>query len=366
MKVPREHSSPRRHKIALALQGGGSHGAFTWGVLDRLLEEPTLDIIGVTGTSAGAMNTVVLADGLVRGGAKKARLGLREFWQTIGRMPGFGSMLWPMTGSQAAQLNLDQTPPSLAWDMAARNLSPYELNPLEINPLREPLGKLVDFEGLRKQNDIQVVVCATNVRTGKRRSFSNADLTVDAVLASACLPELFPAVEIDGEAYWDGGYTGNPAMAPLIRRLPDCDFIIVRIDPVKRSEIPRSMRGIHDRVLEISFNSASDTELAAIGMLLKFTDEGFLPRERFGRFRFHAIEASALLEELPLSSKRNNYAPFLEYLFDNGRRAANVWLLTRAVAIGEQSTIDLRKLLQEEVWSGPPPREESAGVKMRT
>jgi len=360
----REHSSPRRREIALALQGGGSHGAFTWGVLDRLLEEPTFEIIGVTGTSAGAMNTVVLADGLVRGGPEKARQCLREFWEAIGRMPGFGSMLWAMTGIQAAHLNIEQTPLYQAWDMATRNLSPYQWNPFGLKPLREPLGKLVDFEGLRKQNDIQVVVCATNVRTGKRRSFSNADLTVDAVLASACLPELFPAIEIDGEAYWDGGYTGNPAMAPLLRRLPGCDFVIVRIDPVHRKEIPRSMRGIHDRVLEISFNAASYMELAACGMLLKYMEEGLLPRERFGRFRLHAIEASALLEELPLSSKRNNYAPFVKYLFDNGREAANDWLLTHADAIGERSTFDLSYFLQEDVWSGLPPHQSRLASRM--
>jgi NTE family protein len=246
--------------------------------------------------------------------------------------------------------------------MATHHLSPYEMNPFQFNPLREPLQKLVDFERLRRQDAILAVLCATNVRTGKRRSFSNAELTVDVVLASACLPELFPAVEIDGEAYWDGGYTGNPAMMPLIRWLPGCDLIIIRIDPVQRRDLPHSMSDIRDRLTEISFNAASDTELAAIGMLFKYMDEGLLPRERFGRFRVHAIEASALLEELPLSSKRNNYAPFLEYLFDNGRQAADAWLLTHADAIGERSTFDLRDFLQKEVWSGPPTNEQSAAV----
>jgi NTE family protein len=362
MTAAREHSSSRRCKIALALQGGGSHGAFTWGVLDRLLEEPTFDIIGVTGTSAGAVNTVLLADGLVRGGPEKARQGLRGFWEAIGRMPGVGSLLWPMSGSMAAKIRIEHMPAYQAWDMVTRNLSPYELNPFDFNPLRELLERLVDFDRLRRQDDIQAVLCATNVRSGKRRSFSNADLTVDAVLASACLPELFPAIEIGGEAYWDGGYTGNPAIVPLIRQLPGCDLVIVRIDPVQRRDLPRSMRDIRDRVTEISFNSASDTELAALGMLLTFMDDGLLPRERFGRFRFHAIEASALLEGLPLSSKRNNYAPFLDYLFDNGRGTANAWLVTHRDAIGERSTFDPRISLQREVWSGRPPNVESAAV----
>ena len=204
----------QRRKIALALQGGGAHGAFTWGVLDRMLQEPDIDIIGVTGTSAGAMNAVVLADGLLRGGAEGARQRLRMFWESIGDMPGFGSLLWPLSGSDAAAVHLEQTPAYLAWDLVARNLSPYQLNPMNQNPLRAPLDALVDFKRLRAQKDVEVMVCATTVRTARRRTFSNADISTDAVLASACLPDLFPAVEIDGEAYWDGGYTGNPALIP--------------------------------------------------------------------------------------------------------------------------------------------------------
>jgi len=349
-------SHVKRRKIALALQGGGAHGAFTWGVLDSLLKEPSFDIVGVTGTSAGAMNAVVLADGLVRGGPAEARRRLREFWQKIGNMPGFGTLLWPLRGEDAAAVNIEQTPPYMAWDALARNMSPYDLNPDNVNPMREPLEELVDFDGLRAQNDIKVVVCATNVRMATRRTFSNADICVEAVLASACLPDLFPAVEIDGQAYWDGGYTGNPAMAPLLRQLPECDLIVVRIDPIMRKDVPRSVRGIHDRVLEISFNAASWMELASIGMLLRFTEEGLLPQERFGRFRFHAIEASNQLEQLPSSSKLNNYPAFLEFLHDNGRRTANAWLADHHSAIGKRSTVNLQALLQAGVWD-PKQRE---------
>lgn len=338
-------SGAQRHKIALALQGGGSHGAFTWGVLDRLLEERSFDIIGITGTSAGAMNTVVLADGLVRGGPEEARKRLRLFWETIGKMPGFGSLLWPLSGEMAARVHIEQTVPYLAWDMIARNMSPYDLNPTGQNPLRAPLEELVDFEALRKQSDIKLIVCATNVRTSRRHAFTNKDLTVESVLASACLPEMFPAVEIDGEAYWDGGYTGNPAMLALCKMLPKSDMIVVRIDPIMRGDVPRTVRGIHDRVLEISFNSTCWLELSVIGGLLRFVDEGLLPRERFGRFNFHAIQASKELEKLAASTKLNNYPRFLEYLFENGRHSAAAWLASHRAAIGKRSTIDLRRLL---------------------
>jgi len=204
--------SKSKRKICLALQGGGSHGAFTWGVLDRMLEEPTLDIIGVTGTSAGAMNAIMLADGLVRGGPELARQRLREFWETIGAAPGFGSLLWMASGETQAKMQLGDMPHFAMWDVLRTNFSPSHLNPMKFNPLRDPIAKLVDFDRLHAEKNFQVMVCATNVRTARRRVFTNEDMSVDAVLASACLPLVFPAIEIDGDAYWDGGYTGNPAM----------------------------------------------------------------------------------------------------------------------------------------------------------
>jgi NTE family protein len=340
-----------RHKVALALQGGGSHGAYTWGVLDGLLQEPDIEIIGVTGTSAGAMNAVVLVDGLLRGGREEARRRLRMFWEAVGAMPGFGSLLYPLSGEQAAATRLEQMPPYLIWEVVARNLSPYQLNPTGHNPLRKPLIELVDFARIRAQKDIEVLVSATNVHTAIRRTFSNADISPDAVLASACLPQLFPAIEIDGEAYWDGGYTGNPALVPLLMCLPSCDFVIIRIDPVARAHVPQSVGDIHDRLLEISFNAASWTEMAAVGMLLSFVEQGLLDRARFDRFRFHLVESHDL-EKLPLSSKRNNYPAFLEYLFEAGRQSAKVWLDKHATALGKHSSVDLRNVLQAKVLAG--------------
>jgi len=352
----RPDSSHGRHKVALALQGGGSHGAFTWGVLDRMLEDPTIEIIGVTGTSAGAMNAVVLADGLVRGGPEQARRQLRRFWETIGKMVGFGTLLWPLSGETAAHVHLEQTPPYLMWDVVRRNLSPYDLNPTGLNPLRGPLEELVDFDRLKQQHAIQVTVCATNVRTSRRRVFANKDLSVDAVLASACLPELFPAVEIDGEAYWDGGYTGNPALVPLLRKMPKCDLIIVRIDPIRRGDVPHTVSGIHDRLLEISFNSASWMELGALAVILLMVDQGLLDRERFGRFLFHCIEASHELEKLGSSSKLNNYPAFLDLLFNEGRQIADAWLAKNGAAIGQHATLNLQAMLPTDVFPEVKPR----------
>ena len=343
-----------KRKIALALQGGGSHGAYTWGLLDRLLEENTFEIIGVTGTSAGAMNAVVLVDGLLRGGPAEARKRLRLFWEAVGKMPGFGSMLWPLSGEAAADVKIDQTAPYLLFDMARRNMSPYDLNPSNINPLRAPLTELVDYERIRSQDDIKILICATNVRTSRRRGFTNETISVDATLASACLPDLFPAVEIDGEPYWDGGYTGNPAFTGLLRQLPKCDLIIVRIDPVYRGQLPRTVGAIHDRMIEVSFNSTFWLELSALAVLLQLVEEGQLDRERFGRINFHGIEAHEDLEKLPLSSKLNNYPAFLEHLFNLGRKAADVWLTKHGAAVGERSTLDLKSLLSAEFLEAGP------------
>jgi len=351
--MAKKNSPPMRHKVALALQGGGSHGAFTWGVLDRLLEEKSIDIIGVTGTSAGAMNSVALADGLVRGGPEEARRRLREFWTAVGKMPGFGHFLWPMSGEEASMMRLELTPLFLSFDMLSRNMSPYDLNPTGFNPLRAPLTELIDFDRLRSQDDIKVMVCATNVRTATRRVFDNQDISVDAVLASACLPQMFPAVEIDGEPYWDGGYTGNPAFAPLIRKIPKSKFdvIFVRVDPVSRAGTPRTPGEIQDRVREIGFNSTLMLEIGMIAVLLKFVEDGLLDRERFGRALFHSIEASDIMEMLASSSKLNNTPALLEHLFDLGRRAADEWWADHGAAIGQRSTIDFSKVLPEKYWS---------------
>ena len=334
-----------RRKVALALQGGGSHGAFTWGVLDRLLEEESIEIIGATGASAGAMNAVCLADGLAHGGPEQARRQLRRFWKAIGEMPGLGSLMGWLPGETLAHMRIEQTPPYAMLDSLRRNLTPEQFNPLHVNPLRDLLGQMIDFDRLRATKEVIVQVCATNVEKARRRVFSNEDISIDAVMASATLPDLFPAVEIDGEHYWDGGFSGNPAMAGLITRLPKCDFIIVRIDPVIRKDMPKTAREIHDRVTELSFNTTFWMELSAIGVILSLVEEGLLDRKRFGRIFFHAIEASEHLEKIPPSTKMNNAPAFLDYLFNLGRATAEQWLDMRGADVGQRSTIDPTRLL---------------------
>jgi len=334
-----------RRKIALALQGGGSHGAFTWGVLDRLLEDKTIEIIGVTGTSAGAMNAICLADGLAKGGPEQAKRQLRKFWESVGKMPGIGTVLSWLPGEMLAHMRIEQTAPYMAMDAIRRNFMPDDFNPLRVNPLRELLEHMIDFDHLREKKDLIVQVCATNVENARRRVFSNEDMSVDAVLASATLPDLFPAVEIDGDFYWDGGFSGNPAMTGLIRRLPKCDFVIVRIDPVIRKEMPRTARDVHDRVTELSFNTTFWMELSALGAILALVEEGELDRKRFGRIFFHAIEASEHLEKIPPSTKLNNAMAFLDYLFGLGRASADHWIAACGADLGHKSTIDLTKLL---------------------
>jgi NTE family protein len=341
-------ATPPRRKVALALQGGGSHGAFTWGVLERLLDDPTIEIIGATGTSAGAMNAAVLVDGLVRGGPTQAHAGLRRYWEAVGAMPGFGSLMSDISGEAAAITPLESIPAYV--EIMKKSVSPYDLPP-SINPLRPLLLEMIDFDRLRSQEEIQLVVCATNARTARRRVFTNQEISVDALLASACLPQFFRAVEIDGEPYWDGGWTGNPALGPLVLKVPECDLIVIRIDPVNRAETPRSLRGIFERATEISFNSALWLELGAGAAMLHFGREGLLQKHPLAHIRFHIMEASPIMERFPMSSKSNNYPPMLEYLHDLGRQTCDAWIAQNGDALGQRSTLDLHQLLPVSVWA---------------
>jgi len=333
-------------KVALALQGGGSHGAFTWGVLDRLLDDDLINIIGVTGTSAGAMNGAVLVDGLVHGGPKDARAKLRRYWEAVGAMPGFGSLFSGISGEEAAATPLESIQAYV--ERVRENLSPYDAFPSNSNPLRLLLTDLIDFDRLHSQKEIQLTVCATNARTAIRRIFTNQDITVDALLASACLPQLYRAVEIDGEPYWDGALTGNPALAPLLTRMSDCDLIIVRVDPVNRPAAPRSLNDILNRTVEISHNATFWLELGALAVIFRFVDED---RSPFGFIRFHVIEASPIMETFPMSSKLNNYPPLLEYLFGLGRQTCDAWLRQHGDSLGRRSTTNVQQMLPGNVWN---------------
>jgi NTE family protein len=311
-------------------------------VLDRLLQEPGFEIVGISGTSAGAMNAGILADGLRRGGAAEAREALAHYWKDVGRFPGYTSFAPPAVPGAPRTWNLERNPVFLGQEMLTRMWSPYETNPLNYSPLRSLLER-IDFEGLRQDlRAPRVFICATNVRTGLRRVFENKELSADVLLASAALPQVYQAVEIDGEYYWDGGYTGNPALAPLYLSTQASDLIVIGINPIVRSEVPRTARAITDRIGEISFNSTFMGEVAAIAFFEELMQSRPADR-RFRRLFVHGIGDDAL-GAFGASSKMNNHPDFLHHLREIGARTANRWLADHREAVGKRSTVDLSGL----------------------
>jgi NTE family protein len=329
--------------VDLALQGGGAHGAFTWGVLDRLLEEPGLRLDGISGTSAGAMNAAVLADGHAAGGAEGARAALERFWRHVSQ----AALLSPLRRTPLDVLlgrwTLDHSPVFVAMDLASRLFSPYDLSPSGFNPLRDVLAETIDFDRLARA-PIKVFVTATSVRTGRGRVFRNDALTPDVLLASACLPTLFQAVEIDGEPYWDGGYSGNPTITPLVRECTSRDTILVQINPVERLGTPRSARDILNRLNEVSFNAVLLKELRMIALLRQVANTGDCEGALWAGMRIHRI-ASDLMVELGYSSKLNAEWDFLCMLRAEGRSAAEAFQAAHRNDLGRRSSFDLDALL---------------------
>ncbi|MDM0071968.1 patatin-like phospholipase family protein [Variovorax sp. J31P207] len=330
--------------IDLALQGGGSHGAFTWGVLDRLLEEPWLQLDGISGTSAGAMNAAALACGHAAGGAEGARESLDRFWRGVSDAAKYSPFKRSWMDMLSGTWTLDNSPAFIAADLATRLWSPYDLNPRGMNPLRGILSELIDFDRL-SASPIKLFVTATNVRTGRGRVFRNAELTPDVLLASACLPTMFHAVEIDGDPYWDGGYAGNPTMTPLIRECQSSDTLLIQINPVERAGVPRSATEINNRLNELSFNSPLLKELRMIALLHQVADPGHGEGAAWARMRIHRIATDAMLA-LGASSKMISEWPFLCQLRDEGRRSAQAFLEAHKGDIGKRSTLDLDALLE--------------------
>src|SRR5499427_417889 len=300
-----------RHTILvdLALQGGGSHGAFTWGVLDRLLEEPWLSIAAISGTSAGAMNAAVMADGWTQDGAEGARAALDRFWRAVSRAARFSPLQRSPLDRLMGRWTLDTSPAYVVMDLMSRLLSPYDLNPLGLNPLRGVLTKSIDFHRLVR-SPIKLFVTATSVRTGRGRIFRNAEITPDVLLASACLPTMFQAIEIDGELYWDGGFAGNPTITPLVRESEAHDTVLVQINPRERAETPRTAPDILNRLNEISFNSPLMKELRMIALLRQVAEPGTGEGARWAQMRMHRIMTDALAQ-FGASSKLNAEWEFL-------------------------------------------------------
>ena len=332
-------------KINLALQGGGAHGAYTWGVLDRLLGSERIEISAISGTSAGAMNAVLFADGLMVGGKTGARNALRQFWKAVNQAAAFSPMRRTPVDSLTGNWNLDYSAGYLFFDIFSRMASPYQLNPLNLNPLRDLLADQVDFERVRSCDKLKLFISATSVRNGQVKVFERSSLTVDAVMASAGLPQIFHAVNVDGEDYWDGGYAGNPVLYPFAYHSESQDIVIVQINPLNCQETPRAARDILNRVNEITFNASLLQELRAIDFVARMLDEGSLDPERYRKMLIHIIADEKGFQNLNASSKMNTEWEFLEHLHNLGYRAAEEWLEANFGRLGESSSVNIRGLL---------------------
>jgi NTE family protein len=331
-----------KKKVNLALQGGGSHGAFTWGVLDYLLEDERLDVEAITGTSAGAMNAVVYAEGYLENGRAGARHALHDFWQSVSEESALAPVQRKMFDQFFKGWNYDGSPAYWWMDFLTHYASPYEFNPLNLNPLRDHLVKMVDFEKVRACNELKLFIAATNVRTGKVKIFERGELTADKVMASACLPFLFQAVIVDGDPYWDGGYGGNPALFPLFYESASPDIVVVQINPIERDEIPKTARDIQNRLNEITFNGTLLREMRAAEFVTRLLDEGKLSPRDYMKPLIHRIDGADALKAFSAGSKLDCSWGFMTSLRDIGRAAAKSWLDEHYNDIGVRGTIDLR------------------------
>ena len=348
---PKSNGSNGKKRINLALQGGGAHGAFTWGVLDELLADGRIEIEGMSGTSAGAVNAVMVADGLARGGPEEARKRLADFWRAASRDGDMSKLNRAISDRLFSLIPIAVTPFQPFFDAMSRTLSPYDLNPLNINPLRDLIVRFVDFEAVKKSG-MPLFIAATNVHTGRLRVFPREKIDADAVMASAALPYVFRAVEIDGEPYWDGGYTANPPIYPFFRTTETEDVLVVQINPVVRAATPHSAQEIMNRVNEITFNSSLVAEYRAIEFVRRLIDDGALKRGigpgEYRRINVHRIDLGFIGRKLTPSSRLNTDFDFFEMLHRAGRRAGRRFLDQHFEDIGERSTIDLREEMRAE------------------
>ena len=330
--------------VDFALQGGGAHGAFAWGVLDRALQVPSMQLDGISGTSAGAMNAAILADGYAEGGPEGARSALERFWRRVSDAAKLSPLRRGPLDILLGNWTLDNSPMFVAMDMASRVFSPYDLGVAAFNPLRDILAESIDFGRLRR-SPIKIFITATNVQTGRGRVFRNAELTIDALLASACLPTMYKSIEIEGEPYWDGGYAGNPTITPLVRECNASDTILIQVNPIQRPGTPKSAREILNRLNEISFNSPLVKELRMIALLRRVSCPRKAESALWARMRIHRI-ASDWMVELGSSSKLNAEWAFLRKLRDEGRRCAEAFIAAHSRDLGRRSSLDLDAFLE--------------------
>ncbi|MEM8836752.1 MAG: patatin-like phospholipase family protein [Pseudomonadota bacterium] len=333
--------------IDVALQGGGAHGAFTWGVLHRLLDEPDIAITGVSGTSAGAMNGVALVQGLSEGSPARAQDLMAVFWERVAKAAAFSPVQRTPIDRMLQGWRLDRSPLYEWADAIGQFFSPYYANPLDINPLRQILRETFDFELINKKGAPKFFQSATNVRTGRLKLFRQPEITIETTLASACLPTVYQAVEIDGEAFWDGGYMGNPPLFPLIDETPTLDTILVQINPFIRKTLPRSRNDIENRLNEIIFNGSLINELRSLGFLHQLIESEDLDRDAYRNGRLHRIANEDEMQSLNLSTKMNASPDFLDYLFNVGVKSAETWLSDHGDKIGKKSTWIPRYVVEE-------------------
>jgi NTE family protein len=334
----------QQKRVNLALQGGGAHGAFTWGVLDRLLDDPRIAFDGISASSAGAMNAAVMTYGWAVGGRSGAKRTLSDFWRRVSERASMG-LLQPSWFDRAlGNYSLSWSPAFLLLDLVTRLVSPYQFNPLNHNVMRDVLNASIDFEVLRKADyAIKLFLSATNVRTGKIRVFETEEISADSILASACLPYMFQAVEVEGQHFWDGGYMGNPALFPLIYNCSSPDIVVVHINPIQRAELPHTAAEILNRVNEISFNSSLMREMRAIDFVTRLIDEKRVTDGSLRRMLIHSISADDQMAKLSASSKLNTDWDFLMFLRDTGRQVAETWLEVNFNKIGSESTVDIQR-----------------------
>ena len=330
-----------KKKVNLALQGGGAHGAFTWGVLDAILEDGRLDVEGITGTSAGAMNAVVFAQGYLDGGRNGARAALETFWSRVSDKDSMGPIQRKLFDAYFRPFGFESSPAFWALDFMTHYTSPYDFNPLDINPLRDLLTSTIDFSKVQACQEIKLFIGATNVQTGKVAIFKREELTADHIMASACLPTIYKAVEINGVPYWDGGYSGNPPLFPLFYETASPDVLIVQINPIERDETPRTALDIQNRLNEITFNGTLLRELRAIEFVQRLSDQGKLPPDEYVRPFMHRIDGANPLKLFSAASKLDASWSSLTAIRDIGRTAAKAWLAANYENIGMCDTMDL-------------------------
>ena len=348
-----ERTAKHTKSVNLALQGGGAHGAFTWGVLDKIFEDGRIWIDAISGTSAGAMNAAVAAMGMYAEGGEGARQELERFWKAVSKAGEMSPFKTTPMDRAMQNWSLDSSPGYLMMDLINRLASPYDMNPVQLNPLRDLVRDFIDFERVRAAREMEIYISATNVETGRVRIFSRDEIDLDVIMASACLPFMFHAVEIDGQYYWDGGYMGNPVLLPFMETSASDDIVIVQINPVFRPGEPRAARDILNRVNEITFNASLLKELRMINLIDDLVDSGRGEDLRKRRMNVHIVEDCEQMGKLSASSKLNTDWEFLCYLRDVGRAAAETWIKQNFEMIGVRSTVDLKAM-----FSGTSPDEK--------